>query len=97
MPATPPVRNATSRAFGIDPDFAAAAVRTLPRVARFMPMKPVRPDMNAPRTNASVRARPEPMKLRASELSGFFDRDRGHEDHDGEGHEDHQDGLELAA
>jgi hypothetical protein len=38
MPATPPVRNATSSAFGIEPVFAAAAVRTLPRVASVMPM-----------------------------------------------------------
>ena len=34
---------------------AAAAVRTLPRVARLMPMKPVRPDRKQPATNASVR------------------------------------------
>src|ERR1700687_972330 len=29
MPATPPVRNATDNALGIEPDLAAAAVRTL--------------------------------------------------------------------
>ena len=44
MPATPPVRNATLSAAGSEPDLAAAAVRTLPRTARLMPMKPVRPD-----------------------------------------------------
>ena len=38
MPATPPVRNATVRAFGIELLSAAAAVRTLPRVASVMPM-----------------------------------------------------------
>jgi hypothetical protein len=38
MPATPPVRKATVRAFGIEFVRAAAAVRTLPRVARVMPM-----------------------------------------------------------
>ena len=38
MPATPPVRNATLSAAGSEPAFAAAAVRTLPRVARLMPM-----------------------------------------------------------
>ena len=52
MPATPPVRNATSSAFGIEPVRAAAAVRTLPRTARLMPMKPVRPDRKHPSTNA---------------------------------------------
>ena len=59
MPHTPPVRNATCSAFGIEPLFAAAAVRTLPRTARLMPMKPVRPDMKHPRTNASVRQIPD--------------------------------------
>ena len=48
MPATPPVRNATLSAAGSEPDWAAAAVRTLPRTARLMPMKPVRPDSEAP-------------------------------------------------
>ncbi|GIU86231.1 MAG: hypothetical protein KatS3mg009_0746 [Acidimicrobiia bacterium] len=38
MPAMPPVRNATSSARGREPLFAAAAVRTLPRVASVMPM-----------------------------------------------------------
>ena len=38
MPATPPVRNATLRAPAIEPVLAAAAVRTLPRVASVMPM-----------------------------------------------------------
>ena len=59
MPATPPVRNATSSAFGIDPLRAAAAVRTLPRTARLMPMKPVRPDKKQPSTNAPVRNTPD--------------------------------------
>ena len=47
MPATPPVRNATCSASRNEPVFAAAAVRTLPRVARLMPMKPVRPGHEA--------------------------------------------------
>ena len=38
MPATPPVRKATLRAAGSEPALAAAAVRTLPRVASVMPM-----------------------------------------------------------
>jgi len=38
MPATPPVRKATFSAAGIEPSRAAAAVRTLPRVASVMPM-----------------------------------------------------------
>ncbi len=38
MPATPPVRKATVRASAIEPFLAAAAVRTLPRVASVMPM-----------------------------------------------------------
>ena len=59
MPATPPVRNATCSAAGIEPFLAAAAVRTLPRTARLMPMKPVRPDMKQPRTNAPVRNTPD--------------------------------------
>ena len=59
MPATPPVRNATSSAFGIEPLRAAAAVRTLPRTARLMPMKPVRPDKKQPSTNAAVRNPPD--------------------------------------
>ena len=59
IPATPPVRNATFRAAGSEPDRAAAAVRTLPRTARLMPMKPVRPDMKHPARNASVRKMPD--------------------------------------
>ena len=59
MPATPPVRNATFSAAGIEPVLAAAAVRTLPRVASVIPMKPVRPDMMQPRMNAPVRAAPD--------------------------------------
>ena len=38
MPATPPVRNAIWSAGAILPPRAAAAVRTLPRVASVMPM-----------------------------------------------------------
>ena len=59
MPATPPVRNATWRAAGMEPERAAAAVRTLPRTARLMPMKPVRPDRKQPARKARVRKRPD--------------------------------------
>ena len=59
MPATPPVRNATLSASGSEPLRAAAAVRTLPRTARLMPMNPVRPDITQPAMNASVRNRPD--------------------------------------
>ena len=70
MPATPPVRNATDSARLIDPSRAAAAVRTLPRTARLMPMKPVRPERNAPATNAPVRAEPDTPHDNASTLIG---------------------------
>ncbi len=59
IPATPPVRNATLSAAGSEPDFAAAAVRTLPRTARLMPTKPVSPDSAHPAMNASVRKMPD--------------------------------------
>ncbi len=71
MPATPPVRKATCRAAGIEPDLAAAAVRTLPRTARLMPMKPVRPDRKQPAMNARVRNRPDWKKVSATAPSGF--------------------------
>ena len=45
---------------------AAAAVRTLPRVASVMPMKPVKPDARQPRMNAAVRKVPDWAKLSAS-------------------------------
>jgi hypothetical protein len=38
IPATPPVRKATVSASGSEPVRAAAAVRTLPRVAIVIPM-----------------------------------------------------------
>ncbi len=53
-------------AFGIEPVLAAAAVRTLPRVASVMPMKPVAPEAQQPRMNASVRHVPAKPKLSAS-------------------------------
>ncbi len=71
MPQTPPVRNATCSAGAICPSRAAAAVRTLPRTASPMPMKPVRPDMRQPATNASVRNVPDAPNDRASVPSGF--------------------------
>ena len=72
MPQTPPVRNATCSAGGIEPVLAAAAVRTLPRTARLMPMKPVRPDMKQPATNASVRNVPDWANDSASVPSSFL-------------------------
>jgi hypothetical protein len=71
MPATPPVRNATCRAGGIWPVRAAAAVRTLPRTARLMPMNPVRPDKRPPAMNASVRHVPDSANDSASTPLGF--------------------------
>ena len=38
IPAIPPVRNAICSAFGMEPVNAAAAVRTLPRVAKVIPI-----------------------------------------------------------
>jgi len=49
MPVTAPVRKATCRALPMEPPWeAAAAVRTLPRTAMDMPMKPVSPEKAAP-------------------------------------------------
>ena len=70
MPATPPVRKATWRAAGSEPERAAAAVRTLPRTASPMPMKPVRPDITQPTMKAKVRYRPDSTNDRAWEPSG---------------------------
>ena len=53
-PVTPPVRIATSKAAGIEPLRAAAAVRTLPLTAVLMPIKPARPEKVAPTRNARV-------------------------------------------
>ena len=71
MPHTPPVRNAICSAGGILPVRAAAAVRTLPRTARLMPMKPVRPDKRQPATKASVRNVPDSANDSASTPLGF--------------------------
>ena len=91
IPATPPVRNATLQRAGSEPIVAAAAVRTLPRTARLMPMKPVSPDMTAPATNATVRHRPdwkydsplghEPEELLRRRLGDLGRRDE-HDDRD---------------
>ena len=74
MPAIPPVRKATFRAAGSEPLLAAAAVLTLPRTARLMPMKPVRPDMKQPSRKAAVRKTPDCAKFRASAPPGFTTR-----------------------
>ena len=72
MPATPPVRKATFSAAGSEPALAAAAVRTLPRTARLMPMNPVSPDITQPAMNASVRNSPEAAKESPDEASSGF-------------------------
>ena len=71
MPATPPVRNATESARGMLPDLAAAAVRTLPRVARVIPMKPVSPERNAPAIKANVRQAPDSPYVSATAPLGL--------------------------
>ena len=56
IPVTAPVRNATCSAPAIlPPRAAAAAVRTLPRTAMDMPMKPVRPENVAPKRKQITR------------------------------------------
>ena len=68
-------------AAGIEPVLAAAAVRTLPRVARVMPMKPVRPDMKQPRGR---RACGQPQRPSAQSLGAIclLHGDRGDEHQD---------------
>ena len=58
MPVMAPVRKATFRAPGSFPSRAAAAVRTLPRTARLIPMNPVSPDRVAPAKKHSTRKPP---------------------------------------
>ena len=70
MPATPPVRNATFDAAGSDPERAAAAVRTLPRTARLMPMNPVSPERTQPAMNANVRKVPDSTWVRPGDPAG---------------------------
>ena len=70
MPVTAPVRKATRSAPGILPSRAAAAVRTLPRTAMLMPMKPVSPDIVAPPRKHSTRKAPAEPKVSATDLSG---------------------------
>ena len=91
MPVTPPVRKATLRAPGSEPAGAAAAVRTLPRTARLMPMKPVRPDMVAPARKARVRKMPDGTKARAVCWPSRVDHlGGGDEDQDGQRDHDHR-------
>ena len=71
IPATPPVRKATSSASRIDPRRAAAAVRMFPRVASVIPMYPVRPDATQPSKKAMVRKMPDDTKLSAVSPFGF--------------------------
>ena len=66
----PPVRKATLSAGGSLPSRAVAAVRTLPRTDRLMPMNPVIPEKAAPHKNAIARAKPDCTKLRATVPSG---------------------------
>ena len=56
IPVTAPVRKATLRAPAMPPPLAAAAaVRTLPRTAMLMPMKPVSPEKAAPKRKQITR------------------------------------------
>ena len=95
MPATPPVRKATVRASAMLPSRAAAAVRTLPRVASVMPMYPVRPEATQPRMNATVRHGPGRGErqcrrlIRPQDLGRREEHDRRHR------HDDDGDGAEL--
>ena len=75
---------------------AAAAVRTLPRTARLMPMNPVSADRTAPATKASVRYRPDSPRPSADREVGLDDLDRGDEHEDRDRHHDDGDRLELA-
>ena len=65
-PVTPPVRKATRSALGSWPSRAAAAVRTLPRTERFMPMIPVSPENVAPTRKAIARKSPDCPKDNAT-------------------------------
>ena len=69
-PVMPPVRKATLSAGGSLPSRAAAAVRTLPRTDRLMPIKPVMPEKAAPHKKATARAKPDCTKLSATTPSG---------------------------
>ena len=80
----------------MEPVLAAAAVRTLPRTARLMPMKPVRPDRRQPSRKARVRNMPDWTKLSASVCpSAFSTATEVSEDHDEQRDEDQADRAEL--
>ena len=75
---------------------AAAAVRTLPRTARLMPMKPVRPDRKQPSTNArGAEAARLRERQRFDAAVGLLHRGRREEHDDRERDEDDGDRLEL--
>ena len=95
MPETPPVRKATWRASGSEPRRAAAAVRTLPRTARLMPMKPVKPDRSAAREERQRAERPGLHVRERFTAVGLGDRGRGEEHHDHQRDEDEADRAEL--
>ncbi len=69
-PVIPPVRKATLSAGGSFPSRAAAAVRTLPRTDRLMPMNPVIPEKIAPQRKAIARAKPDCRNVSATVPSG---------------------------
>ena len=97
-PTVPPARNATCMAASIEPVLAAAAVRTLARVASHMPRKPMKPLKQARRRGrracgtvpdwtwleALVRCRPFSTSVEVTKTI------------DGERHDDHDDRAELA-
>ena len=80
---------------------AAAAVRTLPRMASHMPRKPMAPGEDGSRRGrrgcGSARLHEaEGDARRPSSIRSLVDLGRGDEHHDGERDHDHADGAELA-
>ena len=66
MPATPPVRKAIFIARFWPSSRAAAATRTLPRTHSDMPVKPVRPENNAPTRKNALRPQRTPVSSAGS-------------------------------
>ncbi len=69
MPATPPVRKAIRIARSWPSSRAAAATRTLPRTVSDMPVKPVRPENNAPTRKKALRPQRTPVPPSAGSTS----------------------------
>ena len=75
----------------------AAAVRTLPRTARLMPMKPVRPERKRRRRTRACGTSPDCAEVRPDGVRRrrLHDLGRRHEHDDGDRDEDDRDRLEL--